>query len=89
MNALDAALCEAIRGEARVAGMQGKVFGRVVFKNPSAVAFDTHTIRLEASVGKKWRAMQHYPVGPKTSPQEIINRFAKDFFVFYDDAMAA
>lgn len=89
MNALDEALCVAVRMEAKKAGLDGNVWGQVIFKNPSAVALDVHTVRIQASVGKKWRSMSHYPIGPHFTPQEAIERFAKEFIEFYRDAMAA
>jgi hypothetical protein len=74
---------------ARKAGMGGRVWAQVIFKNTSAVALDTHTVRMQACVGKHWRAMFHYPIDPDFSPMDAIDQFCKDFFEFYEQAQAA
>jgi hypothetical protein len=89
VNALDTALCDAVKSEAHKAGIEGKVWGQVIFKNPTAVALDVHTVRIQACVGKKWRSMAHYPIDIHFTPSAAIERFAKDFVEFYNDAMAA
>lgn len=89
MNALDRAACEAVRIEALKAGVVGHVWAQVIFKNPSAVALDVHTVRIQASVGKKWRAMFHYAVDKDFSLQRTFEQFARDFVAFYTDAMLA
>ena len=88
MNALDAALCAAVKLEAQRAGLEGNVWGRVVLKNPSAVQ-DVHSARIEAAIAKKWRALMVYPVSVGFDLESTINRFAKDFVEFYEQAQAA
>lgn len=69
--------------------MSGTIWCNVVFRNPSAVSGDNHTIRLQASIGKTWRALFFYPITDDFTVRDAIDRFCKEFFEFYDQAQAA